>query len=205
MLHRITSILMCIAVSLFVQSNAQQLVIQVNISSPNGANTTIDQGKLNSVASSQGAGAIIASVSQSVDTQLTAQQCQQGTYSQTVNSAQTCVNCAAGTASSAVGASDSSTCVPCTTGSFSLEKSATCTDCGVNTFSVTPAGPSPSVCLQCPPYTTSPTHSSSVDSCVCNAGFFQSDNVLKAFPYDYVPISIDFSGAFSINFPHVSC
>lgn len=199
---------MALCILLF-HSAAAQLQIDVQIANPSGGTITLDPNALNSQASSQGVAGAFVNVQTDTVTQLVAQQCQPGTFSQTTTvngvTTQTCVNCAAGTASTAIGASDASTCVPCTTGAFAIERSSVCTDCAANTFSVTPAGPSPSVCLQCPPYTTSPVHSNSVDNCICNAGYFQSDNVLKAFPYAAVPISLGFEGAAGIDFSHVLC
>jgi hypothetical protein len=204
------TLVFCIVSLLFPsKSLGQQIGLDVQIVNSDGSQISLDTDSLNTAASSQGAAGSFVNVDSSPETQLSALQCQQGTFSQKIISngitTQTCVSCSAGTASAAVGASDASTCAPCTTGSFAIEKAATCTDCASNTFSITPAGPSPSVCLQCPPHTTSPTHSNSVDNCVCDAGYFQSDNVLKAFPYAAVPISLGFEGTIGINFPHVQC
>ena len=187
-----------------------QIQVDVNIipsaSNPDGkVNTTT----LTQIAASQGATGFVGVIQQTVDTQLQAEQCPTGTFSSinTVNGivTQTCTPCAAGTASSVRGASDSSTCIPCSTGSFSLTQASVCIDCAANTFSVTPAAPSPSSCLQCPPSTTSPSHSSAVEMCVCDAGYFISDNVLNTFPYNAIPITVPFIGASSINLAHVTC
>lgn len=188
----------------FVATNADIQVEWSIIPPPNSS--TIDLSNLAQAAAAQGATGIL-NVIQSVDTQLTAEQCQPGTYSQrtSTTSPQQCVACPAGTFSAAVGASDPSTCIPCAVGAYSAESSSACTDCVADTFSVTRRAADSSVCLQCPPDATSPSRSSSVEMCICDQGNFLSDNVMKAFPYDAIPIDMSLVGIGSMDVPHVTC
>ena len=144
-----------------------------------------------------------------VDVQLYAQMCTPGTYSQQSGS---CIPCPAGTASSASGASDPSTCIPCPTGSYAAAGSSVCIDCVANTFSVIPLAPDITVCQACPPQTTSGVVSDNVDQCICNSGYFLSDNILSVsngLTYDAVSQGVANTLAFislvSIDVPHVTC
>jgi hypothetical protein len=179
--------------------------IQVNWSILPPANQpTIDLSNLGQAAAAQGATGIV-SVQKTVEEQLSATQCQRGTYSQKSGTSQICVPCPAGTASAATGASDPSTCVPCPTGAYSSQGASACTDCVADTFSVTVRATNPGVCRQCPPDSTSPARSSNVDMCICDPGNFLSDNVMRAFPYDAVPVEMSLVGATGIDIPHVTC
>jgi hypothetical protein len=179
--------------------------IQVNWSILPPANKpAVDLSNIGQAAAAQGATGIV-SVQQTEEKQLSAQQCQPGTYSQRSGASQSCTPCPAGTASTAVGASDPSTCIPCATGAYSATGSSVCTDCIADTFSVTVRATNPGVCLQCPPDATSPTRSSNVDMCICDPGNFLSDNVMRAFPYDAVPVEMSLVGATGIDIPHVTC
>ena len=173
---------------------------------PPANQNTVDLSNLGQAAANQGATGLV-SVDKTVDTQLTAEMCQPGTYSKktSADAAQICVPCPAGTASAARGASDPSTCIPCATGTWSAEKSSACTDCGTNTFSITAQGTAPDVCMQCPPSTTSPVRSSSVDMYTCDDGTFLTDNIIRHFPYDSVPVEMSLVGVAAINTPHVTC
>jgi hypothetical protein len=183
-----------------------QITVDFKILPNAGQNVTIDPGTLANYVKQSGSVIQFSGISQTVDTFLSAQQCPTGTFSSvTSTGAQTCEKCPAGTASPTLGASSIAACLPCSTGSFSLEQASVCTDCTVNTFSVTPAAPSQTYCMKCPQNTTSPVHSSAVEMCVCNPGFFLSDNVMNAYPYDAVPITMPLTGIMSINVPHVSC
>lgn len=144
-----------------------------------------------------------------VDVQLYAQMCGPGTYSQPSGS---CLPCPPGTASAASGASDPSTCIPCPTGAYAAAGSSVCTDCMPNTFSVVPLAPDISVCQACPPQSSSNAESDNVDQCVCNSGYFLSDNILSVsngLTYDDVSQGIAntlaFSSLVSIDVPHVTC
>ena len=198
----ISLVLMC---SLLATTVSGDIQVQWSIIPPPNS-STVDLSNLGQAAAAQGATGIV-NVIQSVDTQLTAEQCQPGTYSQrtSTTSPQQCIACPAGTFSAAVGASDPSTCVPCVTGAYSAARSSACTDCVADTFSVTRRAADSSVCLQCPPDATSPSRSSSVEMCICDQGNFLSDNIMKAFPYDAIPIDMSLSGIASIDVPHVTC
>jgi hypothetical protein len=187
-------------------TEGDQVSVDFQILPNNGQNVTIDDKTLSNYNQQSGSVIQFSSFSQTVETQLSALQCPTGTYSSiTPSGGQTCQKCPAGTASPLLGASNVASCAPCSTGSFSLEQASVCTDCTVNTFSVTPSAPSVSYCMKCPTNTTSPTHSSAVEMCVCNPGFFLSDNVMLAIPYDSVPISMPLTGIVNTNVPHVSC
>ena len=189
-----------------VSSALGQITVDFKILPSTDQNVTIDPSTLSNYIKQSGSVIQFSGISQTVDTLLSAQQCPTGTFSSvTSTGAQTCQKCPAGTASPVLGASSIATCIPCSTGSFSLEQASVCTDCTVNTFSVTPAAPSQTYCMKCPQNTTSPVHSSAVEMCVCNPGFFLSDNVMNAYPYDAVPITMPLTGIVSINVPHVSC
>jgi hypothetical protein len=54
-------------------------------------------------------------------------------------------------------------------------------DCPANTFSPTYKAGSITQCLACPPDTTSTSGSNNVRSCVCNSGYFVSNNLVSAF------------------------
>jgi hypothetical protein len=81
-----------------------------------------------------------------------------------------------------------------------------------NTFSVVPLAPDVTVCQPCPLYTSSSAESDNVDQCVCNSGYFLSDNILSVsngLTYDAVSQGIAntlaFSSLVSIDVPHVAC
>lgn len=199
-----TAICLLLCSSFMVMTTAQIQVDWSIIPPPN--NPTIDLSNLSQEAANQGATGIV-NVVKTEETQLSAEQCQPGTYSQksSASAAQTCVPCPAGTASPVVGASDPSTCIPCVTGAWSYAKSSACTDCVADTFSVTVRATAPGVCLQCPPDATSPVRSSNVDMCICDPGNFLSENVMRAFPYDAVPVEMSLVGVTGIDIPHVTC
>ena len=187
-------------------TQGDQVSVDFQILPNSGQNVTIDDKTLSNYIQQSGSVIQFSSFSQTVETQLSALQCPTGTYSSTTASGgQTCQKCPAGTASPYLGASNAASCAPCSTGSFSLEQASVCTDCTLNTFSVTPSAPSISYCMKCPSNTTSPVHSSAVEMCVCNPGFFVSDNVMLTLPYDAVPISMPLTGIVNTNVPHVSC
>ena len=190
--------------ALFALTAAQ---IQVDWSIIPPANqATVDLSNLGQAAANQGATGIV-SVDKAIETQLSAEMCQPGTYSKktSATAAQICVACPAGTASAVRGASDPSTCIPCSTGAWSLEKSSACTDCVADTFSVTVRATVPDVCLQCPPSSNSPAHSSSVDMCICEEGQFVSENIMRHFPYDSVPVEMSLVGVTALDTPHITC
>ncbi len=193
-----------------LHSGAAQIAVEVQIlPDPSLPPVSLDPTALGNIAASQGIAGFSGVLSQTVDTQLVAERCPKGTYSslQTVNqvSSQVCVSCPAGTASDVDGASDPSTCSPCATGSYALSGASACTDCPANTFSVTPQAPGPSSCIACPLNTTSPARSDSIDKCVCNGGYFASQNLLNALPYAAVPLALPFTNAAPIDYAHVTC
>lgn len=190
--------------------SAAQIAVQVQIMpDPTKPTVPLDPTALGNIAASQGIAGFSGVLSQTVDTQLVAEKCPAGTYSalQIINSVSTqvCVSCPAGTASAVSGASDPSTCVACVTGAYALPGASTCTDCPPNTFSVTPLAAGPTACIACPSNTTSPARSDSIDKCVCNNGFFSSQNLLDAVPYNAVPLRLSFTGVSAIDYAHVTC
>jgi hypothetical protein len=196
----ILCLLYCVATAL------GQITVDFKILPGPDQNVTIDPNTLANYVKQSGSVIQFSGMSQKVDTFLSAQQCPTGTFSAvTPTGAQTCEKCPAGTASPTLGASSIAACIPCSTGTFSLEQASVCTDCTVNTFSVTPAAPSREFCMRCPTNTTSPVRSSAIEMCVCDPGFFLSDNLMHAYPYDAVPITMPLTGIMSINVPHVSC
>jgi len=203
-----TLLLMSFATLLLTPTARGQVEVQFKIKNPNAGpnSTTIDSNALSDLIKKEGATIQFTGISQKVDTFLNAQECPKGTFSEsTSDGSQICQKCPAGTASLNPGASSIAACIPCSAGSFSLEKAAECTDCAANTFSFIQAAPAPSYCLRCPRNTTSPVHSSSVQMCICDPGFFLSDNLMHAYPYDAAPITLSLAGIASINIPHVSC
>jgi hypothetical protein len=203
--HLLCCLLACLLPHSTVSQATGQVAIDVQIlPGPNEPAPIIDA---NAIAQ-QGVSGVSQVITGTVDTQLVAQQCGQGTYS----SNQKCVPCPNGTASAALGASDPSTCVPCPTGSYALAGSSVCTDCTANTFSVTPLASNQGVCLQCPPYTTSAIRSDNVERCTCNSGYFLSNNIISAtnqLLYDTIPAVVSdllaFRGASPIDVPHITC
>ena len=186
-----------------------QIAVDVQISANGlGQPPTLDLNNLNQ----QGVNGISGVVPGTVDTILVAEQCGQGTFSgiEAETGSQVCIPCPAGTASPVFGASDPSTCHPCSTGAYAALQSSACTNCNANTFSVTPMASSVGSCLACPPHTTSNSVSDSVEDCVCNPGYFLSDNVISianGLTYDYIPPgisdSLQFKSAVSIDVVHV--
>lgn len=188
-----------------LSSTSADLNIQVSIAG--GAQPTIDANTLSNAVSNQGlAGKFQGTITQSSDTVLVVDKCSVGTYSSytgTTSQSSVCVNCTAGTASNVDGASTPMTCAACNAGSFSGSGSALCIDCPRNTFSTTYMATKLGDCLACPLHSTSPVHSDHVGACVCDDGYFQSDNVLTAF--DAVLASLAFVGMVSIDIPHLVC
>jgi len=196
---------LCFVLFLVVPFASAQLNIQVSIAG--GAQPTIDANSLSNAVSTQGlAGKFQGTITQSSDTILVVDKCSVGTYSsytKIATQSSVCVNCTAGTASNVEGASTPMTCAACNAGSFSGSGAANCTDCPKNTFSTTYMATRLNDCLACPPHSTSPAHSDHVEACVCDDGYFQSNNILTAF--DAVLASLAFIGMVSIDIPHLVC
>ena len=87
-----------------------------------------------------------------------------------------CVNCPAGKYSMTVGATNASTCVDCAAGKYSetlgASQPATCLDCAPGSYAPTSGMSS---CTPCPANSVSPSGSSLLTSCQCNAGYTGSD------------------------------
>ena len=179
---------------------AGQLNIEVKIEG--AAGTTVDTQVLSDSLVSKGVTSGFSTITTNQDSQsvLVVLKCPTGTYSK---DGQACISCPAGTASPIEGASSPMTCSACSTGSFSATASSVCTDCAINTFSTTYMASNRTQCLVCPPHATSPTHSNQVEDCVCDSGYFMSDNILN--PFDSILETLGFEGALSINIPHVAC
>jgi hypothetical protein len=178
--------------------SSQQLNINVQIE-PDSANMTLEGNSLSAELTraniSQG---YIQSVTQE---ELMVDICTKGTFSSPTGGL--CVDCPVGTASPVEGASNDMTCGGCSAGTFAAAASSACTDCPVNTFSTQYKASSAAQCITCPTDTTSSPGSDNVRSCVCNNGFFVSNNLVSGF--DGVVAALGFDGAASINLPHVVC
>ncbi len=199
--------LLLIIITMMPYTTHAQVAVEIEINANGDQPPTLDLNTLNQ----QGVNGISGLVPGTVDTILVAEQCGQGTYSGIDETgSQVCVPCQAGTASAVSGASDPSTCIPCTTGAYAALQSSACSNCNANTFSVTPMAATAGACLTCPPHTTSNAVSDSVEDCVCNSGFFLSDNIISvanSLTYDYIPPgisdSLQFKSAVSIDVVHV--
>ena len=182
----------------FIDPSFQQLNIDVQISSDTENITLADNtlsAELSQANLTQG---YIQSVTQQ---ELIVDICSKGTYSAPGGGA--CIDCPQGTASPVEGASNDMTCGGCSAGTFAASASSACTNCPVNTFSPTYKASSVTQCIACPPDTTSTTGSDNVRSCVCNSGFFVSNNIITGF--DGIVTALGFDGATSINVEHVVC
>jgi len=190
-----------------------QISVDVQIASPNGQPPpTLSMQAINQAAASEKIQGVQGVSAPTVETQLSAEMCQPGTYSGNLVSGsvtiQTCISCPAGTASAARGASDPSTCAICPTGAYAATGSSVCTNCPANTFSVTPQAASSAVCIACPGNTTSVAGSDAIEKCLCNSTFFPSNNILSAangLTFDTVITTLAFIGAAAIDTPHVTC
>jgi hypothetical protein len=182
----------------FVDPSFQQLNINVQISS-DSENTTLADNTLSAELSqanlTQG---YIQSITQE---ELIVDICSKGTYSAPVGGV--CIDCPLGTASPVEGASNDMTCSGCSAGTFAAAASSACTNCPANTFSPMYKASSIVQCIACPPDTTSTTGSDNVRSCVCDSGFFVSNNIISGF--DGIVTALGFGGATSINIEHVVC
>jgi hypothetical protein len=205
--------MMLVLLALTLHSINAQITVDVQIlPDPNNINSpppVLNLDTLVSNGGSQGLTGFQGVNAGTVDVQLYAQMCAPGTYSQLSGA---CIPCPAGTASATNGASDPSTCIPCPTGAYASAGSSVCTDCRPNTFSVVPLAPDITVCQTCPIYTSSNAESDNVDQCVCNSGYFLSDNILSVsngLTYDAVSQGIAntlaFSSLVSIDVAHVTC
>ena len=142
-----------------------------------------------------------ATITQTVDQVILIDICQAGTFS--VVGATSCTNCPAGTASNTLGADTAMACHACNAGTWANSGFANCSKCVTNHFSPTYKAEIVTRCLTCPPHSTSPIASPQVQSCVCDDGYFQSDNLLPVF--DGILVSLGFESAAAVNVPHVSC
>lgn len=113
--------------------------------------------------------------------------CAAGSYSTTAaaTTATTCIACPAystspsmSTASTACtcnagySGANGEVCTACAAGSFkTVSGSAVCTNCAAGTYSTTVAGTVATTCLACPVNSNSPSRSSALAVCACNAGF----------------------------------
>ena len=115
--------------------------------------------------------------------------CGAGTYSTTKAAAvaTACLACPVGTNSPAVSTSSAACinsacnagytgtdgiCSTCIAGTYKVGMgSAACTSCVTGTYSTTPAATAETACLSCPVNSNSPSQSSTVTACTCNAGY----------------------------------
>lgn len=142
-----------------------------------------------------------ATITQTVDQVIVVDVCLPGTFSTTGSSA--CTSCVAGTASPTTGADNAMACHACSAGTWSNVGFANCSSCDANYFSPTYRAENVTRCIHCPPHSASPSASPQVQSCVCDDGYFQSNNLLPVF--DGILVSLGFAGAAAINIPHISC
>lgn len=196
----ITSALLIVtSLIIFIHPSYSQIIsVEVDIDTNTG-NTTLEDNALSAELS-------LANLSQAYIQSITQEElvvdiCSKGTFSSPTGGV--CINCPVGTASPIEGASNDMTCSGCSAGTFAAEKSSTCTDCPANTFSPQYKASSITQCIACPPDTTSTSASDNVRSCVCNNGFFVSNNIISGF--DGIVTALGFDGATSINLPHVVC
>ena len=180
--------------------SSQQLSINVQIE-PDTANMTLEENSLSAELTraniSQG---YIQSITQE---ELVVDICTKGTFSSPTGGL--CVDCPAGTASPVEGASNDMTCSGCSAGSFASTASSACTNCPIDTFSPQYKASSVVQCIACPSDTTSSPGSDNVRSCVCNSGFFVSNNLVSGFDGVVAALGFDGAAAVSINLPHVVC
>lgn len=192
------ALVMLLCLSAMVHPSTQQLNIKVEIEADNNNVTLADNtlsAELSQANLTQG---YIQSITQE---ELLVDICPTGTFSSPGRGE--CIKCPAGTASPVEGASNDMTCAACNAGTFSGIAASTCTNCPVNTFSTLYKASTISQCIACPSNTASAVGSDNVRACVCNSGFFVSNNLISAF--DGVISALGFSGAVSINVPHVAC
>jgi hypothetical protein len=118
--------------------------------------------------------------------------CAAGTYSTTVGAtlATACLACPTSSnspiSSSALAACtcnvgftgpNGGTCTACIAGKYKIATgSVVCTDCAAGTYSTTAAATLATTCLACPAYSNSPSSSSSLTACTCNAGTYWYQN-----------------------------
>jgi hypothetical protein len=140
-------------------------------------------------------------ITQSINEEILVDICTPGTYSYAGASA--CTNCPSGTSSPIEGATNAMVCHSCSAGTWALGGSPTCTNCRANSFSTTFMASNYTTCVDCPPHSTSPSGSSQVQSCVCDNGYFMSNNLLS--PFDSILTTLGFELAGSINVPHIVC
>ncbi len=94
--------------------------------------------------------------------------CPIGTY-KTVSGSAACDRCVAGKFSAATGASTAGTCQDCAIGKFSAEIAASvCTNCAAGSYAALTGSLE---CTSCPRNSSSPSGSSALTACQCNAGF----------------------------------
>lgn len=196
MLRSVVSVLgLCL---ILIHQSTQQLNIKVEIKG-DADNITLEDNTLSAELSqanlTQG---YIQSISQA---ELMVNICPTGTYS--LPNTGECIDCPAGTASPVEGAANDMTCAACGAGTFAKAAASVCTNCPVHTFSTLYKASSKSQCIACPTNTTSAVGSGNVRACVCNSGFFVSNNLVSAF--DGVIDTLGFDGAISIDLPHVAC
>jgi hypothetical protein len=91
--------------------------------------------------------------------------CPAGKYGTTVGATSCTEICPAGTYSATIGASDDSTCLNCSSGSYSNDGSATCTSCSAGTSSATVAATSINTCIACTAGTYSGSRAATCSNC----------------------------------------
>ena len=140
-------------------------------------------------------------ITQIIDEEILVDICTPGTYSYAGASA--CTLCPQGTSSPITGATNAMVCHACSAGTWAGDGSPTCANCVANTFSTIYMASNYTQCTNCPPHSTSPSASSQVQACVCDNGYFMSNNLLTAF--DGILTTLGFEGASAINVPHIVC
>jgi hypothetical protein len=91
--------------------------------------------------------------------------CPAGKYGTTVGATSCTESCPAGTYSATIGASDDSTCLNCSSGSYSSDGSATCTSCSAGKSSATVAATSINTCIACTAGTYSGLRAATCSNC----------------------------------------
>jgi len=174
----------------------QQIAVNVNI---NNKDTPVLANQLSAELTRSNLQQV--TITQSINEEILVDICTPGTYSYAGASA--CTNCPSGTSSPIEGATNAMVCHSCSAGTWALGGSPTCTNCQANTFSTTFMASNYTTCVDCPPHSTSPPGSSQVQACVCDNGYFMSNNLLT--PFDSILTTLGFELASNINVPHIIC
>ena len=183
-----------------VRPSTQQINIKVDIDSISGnlTNSTLSELIIPELLQANLTKGYVQSITHE---ELVVNLCPTGTFSSAERDA--CVQCPSGTSSPVTGASNDMTCRACSAGTFSGVASSACANCPANSFSPVYKATDSTQCTACPSNTKSTAGSDNVRACVCDSGFFVSNNLVSSF--DGIVSTLGFEGAAAINLPHVVC